>query len=149
MISIVHTDPCDSDARRLIDASEAYLSAIYPPEERFALSVDALVEEDVWFVLARQEKRAIGCGGLARYPGYGELKRIFVDPAARGQGVGHRILDALEAQARAEDLPCMRLETGADLEASVALYKSRGYRPRPAFGDYPENGASLFMEKPL
>lgn len=149
MITVRKTDPRDEAARRLIDASEAELNAIYPPEENYALSVDALVEDGVWFALAHLDGAPAGCGGLACYPGYGELKRIYVDPAARGKGVAHEILATLEAQARAEKLPIMRLETGAELTASLALYASRGYRPCPAFGDYPENGASLFLEKPL
>lgn len=149
MITVQKTDPRDADARYLIDASEAELNAIYPPEDNFALSVDALADQDVWFAVARLSGQPVGCGGLARYAGYGELKRIYVAPPARGKGVAHRILAALEDEAGRQNLPVVRLETGAELKASLALYHSRGYRPCAVFGDYPDNGASLFLEKRL
>lgn len=147
MITVLHTDPRDPEAIRLIDASEAALNEIYPPEDNFAFSVDDLVKDGVWFTVAHLDGKAVGCGGLASYSDYGELKRIFVDPSARGRGVAHTILDTLETKAKSLGLPRVRLETGAELEASLALYHSRGYRPCPAFGAYPEDGASLFLEK--
>ena len=149
MITVRPEDPTTADARRLIDASETELAALYPPEERFAFSVNELVEAGVWFAVARIDGKALGCGGLATYPGYGELKRIFVAPEARGQGLSHAILDALEDRARALGLPVVRLETGIEQEAALGLYRSRGYRDRGPFGENPANGASLFLEKAL
>ncbi len=149
MIDVTLENPATPDARNLIDASEAELAAIYPPEERFALSVDELLAQDVRFHVARMDGAAVGCGGLAVFEGYGELKRIFVAREARGKGVSHAILQALEDCAAAEHLPVVRLETGAEQKAAMHLYASRGYVRCGTFGNYPENGASIFMEKRL
>ncbi|MEM9852170.1 MAG: GNAT family N-acetyltransferase, partial [Pseudomonadota bacterium] len=78
-----------------------------------------------------------------------EIKRLFVDPMARGRGAARALMAALETHARAADLACVRLETGDRLEAAVALYKRLGYSIREAFGDYENIPASLFMEKHL
>src|SRR5687767_3032439 len=54
------------------------------------------------FVVALDEGRALACGGLARYgAGEGEIRRMYVDPAARGRGLGRAVLDALQDAARA------------------------------------------------
>jgi putative acetyltransferase len=41
------------------------------------------------------------------------------------------------------------LETGRDQIEAVRLYERAGYALRGAFGGYPDNGLSLFYEKPL
>ncbi len=149
-IAVAPEAPTGPDALRLIGASEAELSAAYPPEERFAFSVEKLVEAGVWFVVARDgDGRALGCGGLAEYPGYGELKRIYVDRQARGRGVGRAVLAALEARARALGLPLVRLETGDAQIDAMALYRRCGYMPTGRFGEYPEAATSRYFEKAL
>jgi putative acetyltransferase len=80
---------------------------------------------------------------------YGEIKRMYVDPAERGQRIGAQVLDTLEQQLAAEGVRLALLETGAEQAAAVRLYQRRGYRPRAAFGGYPDNGLSVFYEKPL
>jgi len=81
--------------------------------------------------------------------GYGELKRMFVAPAARGLGLGRRLLDRIERQARWEGLDCLRLETGIHQPEALELYRSAGYTPREPFGDYAPDPLSVFMEKRL
>lgn len=146
MITIAAENPLDADPARLIAGSEAELSALYPPEERFAFSPQELVTAGVHFLVLRVGGTAAACGGLAVCDGYGELKRIFVDPAFRGQGLAHSLLGALEEAARTHRLPAVRLETGIHQTAALGLYRARGYRACGAFGDYPADGASLFME---
>jgi putative acetyltransferase len=82
-------------------------------------------------------------------PGYGELKSVFVAEAARGRGAGALLLDRLEQAARDEALPLIRLETGDRLTAAHRLYARHGFAVRGPFGDYVENGSSVFMEKRL
>lgn len=141
--------PGTPDALALIAASEAELAALYPPEHRFAFSPEALIAAGVRFCLARRDGVAVGCGGLAPLPSYGELKRVYVAPAARGSGVAPALLAHLEAIARILALPCIRLETGHRSPAAIGLYRREGYARIGAFGDYAENGSSLFMEKRL
>lgn len=149
MIEIRPADPLSDAARSLIEASEAELASLYPPEERFALSSQQLASQNVWLVIAWLDDQPRGCGGLVPYDGYGELKRIFVSPDARGRGLSHAILETLETRARDCGLPVIRLETGIHQTAASALYQSRGYARRAHFGAYPPDGGSIFMEKSL
>jgi len=103
----------------------------------------------VRFFVARLDGEAVGCGALRIAHGYGELKRMYVAPAARGHRIGRRILDRIEAAARAEGLACLRLETGIYQPEALALYRSAGYAERDAFGAYAPDPLSVFMEKIL
>jgi putative acetyltransferase len=144
--------PCpvtQPDALRLIGESEAELAALYPPEHRHAFSPEQLIAAGVFFVLARRDGEAVGCGGMAPIDGYGELKRIFTTRTARGQGIARAVIVALEAEARRRALPLMRLETGEASPEALAAYARLGYRRRGPFGSYAENGSSVFMEKAL
>lgn len=142
--------PRQTDVERLLEALDAYQSALYPPESNHFLDVDALAAANVRFVVARREGRALGCGALRiDAAGYGELKRMFVSPEARGYKLGRRILDRIEEEARREGLACLRLETGIHQAEALALYRSAGYVEREAFGEYRPDPLSVFMEKSL
>ena len=56
---------------------------------------------------------------------------------------------ALEAEARAQGLPLMRLETGDDLYPAHRLYERHGFLRCGPFGDYVDGPHSVFMEKRL
>ena len=141
--------PRQVDVQRLLEALDAYQSALYPPESNHFLDVDALAAPNVRFFVARREGRALGCGALRIEAGYGELKRMFVSPAARGLKLGRRILDRIEEEARREGLACLRLETGIHQPEALGLYRSAGYVEREAFGEYRPDPLSVFMEKSL
>lgn len=149
-VSIAQGSPRDPDVVQLIEELDAYQSALYPPESNHFLDVEALCGPDVHFFVARREGLAIGCGALCvDAGGYGEIKRMFVHPSARGLGLGRRILECIEEQARQEGLHCIRLETGIRQPEALGLYRAAGYRERGPFGEYVEDPLSLFMEKAL
>jgi putative acetyltransferase len=79
--------------------------------------------------------------------GFGEVKRLFVAAAGRGLGVARALMAALEADAVAQGLAQVLLETSDRLVPAVTLYTSLGYRVRGKFGDYDDHPASLFMGK--
>ena len=108
-----------------------------------------MLAPEISFFVARQGERIVGTGAARRKDGYGEVKRMYVDPAWRGQRVGARLLATLEAAMRAQALPLARLETGEAQREAVRLYERCGYRRCGAFGAYPDNGLSLFFEKAL
>ncbi len=131
-------------------AGEAYAAALYPVESNHFLDVAALRRTDVAFYVARLDGAAVGIGALVRQrDGSGELKRIFVDAAARGRGIAREILRVLEDRARAEKLTCLRLETGSKSDPALALYRAAGYLEIGPFGDYGPDPLSVFMEKRL
>ncbi len=92
----------------------------------------------------------VGCAALKLHGGaYGEVKRMFVAPSERGLGLGRRLLEQVEAEARAAGLPLLRLETGTAQPEALGLYRATGYRERGPFGDYGPDPLSVFMEKAL
>jgi len=77
------------------------------------------------------------------------MKRVFVDPAARGKGVARAIMEALEQDAAKRGVTRMQLETGIKQPEAIALYRKFGYAERGPFGAYQPDPLSLFMEKRL
>ena len=67
----------------------------------------------------------------------------------RGQGLARRLISALEEQALAHGCTACMLETGPTQPEALALYERMGYKYRGAFGDYPEDPLSVFMQKEL
>ena len=92
----------------------------------------------VHFVLAWRGREAVGCGSLIWADNIvGEIKRMWVAPAARGLGIARRLLRHLEDQARAEGLKHVRLDTNRVLISAQALYRSAGYADIPRYSDNP------------
>jgi GNAT superfamily N-acetyltransferase len=88
------------------------------------------------------------CGGVKRLDDRAcEIKRMYVAPQARGQGVARRLLGALEAAARELGYAIARLDTGPDQPNARALYESAGYAEIENFNGNPV--ATYFAEKSL
>ena len=150
MISIRQASPHDPAAQRFVEELDAYHAALYPAESNHLDPVDELVKEHVYFVGAYEGDQMLGCGAVkVMSGGYGELKRMYVHPHARGQGIGRRLLNELENYLTAAGVPLARLETGIHQPEALALYRKCGYRERGPFGAYGPDPLSVFMEKSL
>ena len=140
--------PDQPDVIALIADLDAYQDTLYPAEARYALDLNSLCQPHVVFAVARTGSgQAIGCGAAVLGEHHGELKRMFVRPEARGTGVASRIIETLEAAARARGCPELSLETGPYQPEALAFYGKHGYVRCGAFGDYPEHPLSVFMTK--
>jgi putative acetyltransferase len=138
----------------LITELETELSANYPPEQRHGLSLDALFQPHIHFVVARQDGEGVGCGGIAFLSGFAELKRFYVKPDRRGHGIADTILRQLGEVAAAAGHTLLRLETGTEQQAAIRFYERSGFARCAAFEPYasmPPNAiaTSVFMEKAL
>jgi putative acetyltransferase len=132
----------------LLRQSDAYHAALYPAESNHLVDVAVLTAANVRFLVARRAGAVAGCGALViGADGEAEVKRMFVVPEARGHKIGSRILDALEAAAKAERIRVIRLETGVRQPESLGLYRRRGYTERGPFGSYQRDPLSTFFEK--
>jgi ribosomal protein S18 acetylase RimI-like enzyme len=90
----------------------------------------------------------VGCGALRFHAGApAELKRVWLAPEVRGLGIGRRLLEELERQARQRGVEALRLETNRALSEAIALYRSSGYREIEPFND--EAYAHHWFEKRL
>jgi putative acetyltransferase len=141
----------------LLEALDAYLASLYPPEANHILDLQALAAPQVSFYAARLDDRVVGCAAVRRQGGepdtqgepYGEVKRMMVSPACRGRGIGAALLRTLERRLREEGIGLALLETGRTQHEAVRLYEAAGYRLRGAFGGYPDNGLSAFCAERL
>ena len=141
---IIQVTAPGSDAGRA--ALRAYLDDV---ASRFygrpagADEVDAALREDPSddlappsgvFWVAREHGTVIGCAGLRLLgDGIGEVKRVFVAPAARRRGLGRRLMGEVEQCARDQRRTVLRLDTRADLVEARTLYSNLGYTEVPAF----------------
>ena len=149
-VRIDQESPHQPDIVRLVEELDTYLGSLYPAESNHLLDIESLAQPDVRFFVARWDGEALGCIALRVDPaGWGEVKRLFVSPRARGLGLGRRLLSALEAKAQGERLPLLRLETGIHQPEALGLFRAAGFHEIPAFGAYAPDPLSVFMEKAL
>jgi len=149
-LSIDRESPRQPEIVRLVEELDEYLGLLYPAESNHLLDVETLAQPDVRFFVGRRDGEALGCIALRVDPaGWGEVKRLYVSPRARGLGLGRQLLDALEAQARRERLALLRLETGIHQPEALGLFRAAGFHEIPAFGAYAPDPLSVFMEKTL
>jgi putative acetyltransferase len=149
----VEAEPFESDdARRLIAALDAHLASRYPPEQRFGpnLKPEHLAPGLGTFLIARAGGRAIGCGALRLLDETtAEVKRMYVEPELRGQGVAKQVLDHLESDAASLGARRLVLETGVHQVEAIGLYLRAGYEPIDCWGEYASSATSVCYEKKI
>jgi GNAT superfamily N-acetyltransferase len=107
-------------------------------------------DDDSAYLVAAVDGRAVACAAWrALADGVAELRRMYVRPSFRGRGIARQLIVAVEEDALAAGRPVIRLETGRALAAPIALYRSSGYTPIPAYGEYAGNPHSVCFEKRL
>lgn len=141
-VAIEPLDPHSAEAQACMDAYFSELQERF--EEGFdpARTVSATPEELLppagVLLVARLDGQPIGCGALKVHARrFGEIKRMWVAPDARGLGIAQRLLDALEAQAAGLGLGIVRLDTHRSLTAARALYARNGYKEIARYNDNP------------
>ena len=146
------TDPESAGARALIALSDAYMTALYPPESNHFESASALKASNVLFLGCFLQDQLVGCGAvkiLSNDGRYGELKRVFVLESHRGKGYSKAIMEQLESHLKSNGIALARLETGISQPEALGLYRRLGYVEREPFGAYAADPLSVFMEKRL
>jgi DNA-binding MarR family transcriptional regulator/ribosomal protein S18 acetylase RimI-like enzyme len=152
MVEIVAVDPEHPDARQCLRSYFAELSR--RSGTRFDPLVGSTAEPHELrppageIVVAYLRAEPVGCGAL-KHQGDGatDIKRMWVAGAARGLGLGRRLLEELETRAARAGATTVRLETSNLLHEAIALYRSAGFREVPAFNDEPF--AHHWFAKPL
>jgi putative acetyltransferase len=149
----VRPEPLDGAlARALIEELNAELLRRYPEDgaNHFRLDPEEVAPGQGVFVVAFLGEEPVGCAALRRLDTTrGEVKRMYVRPAARGQRIAAIMLGALENEARALGLTRLVLETGVRQPEAIALYRRAGFAPIPAFGEYVDSPLSVCMGKDL
>ena len=109
--------------------------AYAPPDGRLLLAIN-----DDW---------AVGCVAIRELgDGICEMKRLYMQPGHRGQGLGGRLAEAVIAEARAIGYRKMRLDSLTSLTVAAGLYRSLGFVEISAYRYNPLPDA-VFMELSL
>jgi putative acetyltransferase len=142
------------DVRTLVGELDQILSAECPPEQRHCLALDAILKPNIRFFLARLNGAAVGCGRVAPFADFAEVKRMYVRDTARRRGVAQALLVRIERTTRSAGLVLTRLETGVHQTAALRFYQLAGFQPCAAFGSYAAMATqaiatSVFLEKRL
>lgn len=149
----IEAEPFQSaDGQRLITALDTELPLLYAPEQRFGPNLKPQHVEDGRGILlvARESSQAVGCGAIRLIdPRTVEVKRMYVHPEYRGQGVGRAVLDYLEAAARDFGATRAVLETGVHQQAAIALYRHAGFTQVNCWGEYLSAPTSVCFAKEL
>jgi putative acetyltransferase len=124
------------EIRQLLAELDRALSGPYLPEQHHSLPLERLFDGNVRFFAARVDGVAVGCGGVAFYDGFAEVKRMFTQPTARRQGVAAAVLQQLEEEAKSAGYSILRLETGMYQDEAIAFYLRAGFEQCDAFGEY-------------
>jgi putative acetyltransferase len=165
-VAIERVESPTDEVRVLIEALDRELSANYPPDQRHALALSAIFQPHIRFFIARVGGEAVGCGGIALFADFAEVKRMYVRPDARGRGrgrdntggVGVGVADSIVARLANEALDAglktLRLETGTEQAAAIRFYQRCGFQRCNAFEPYASMppkaiSTSVFMEMPI
>ncbi len=152
LIQVGVSDPRDPSARACMQAYFDELSRRFDDGFDPARSTSADDEElslpAGLLLLATLHGEPVGIGALRFHDeGPPDIKRMWVAGAARGLGLGRRLLAELETRAAGRGAHVVRLETNRALAEAIALYRSAGYREVPAFNEEPY--AHHWFEKDL
>ena len=149
-------------AVRIYRASESDKDTAYGIVEEYYLAASVVVREDpqkfakeyfeagagVW--LAEVEGDVVGCVALRRLkekPGCGEIKRLYVQPSNRGQGIADFLLETVENYAKEFGYRWLYLDTAADMKAAQHFYERKGFSHCERYNDNPQ--AAIFMCKAI
>lgn len=149
MPELVRTTSENSDFAKLVRLLDADLARRDGEEHAFYAQFNKTAALQ-HVIVAYQHNVAVGCGALREIePGIMEVKRMFVVPEHRGQGIAAAVLRELENWAAEMDYKQCRLETGKKQPEAVALYSKSGYERIPNYGQYLNVENSVCFQKIL
>lgn len=151
-IVIAADDPRRADVVALLTEHLGDMHAWSSPDSVHALDLEGLVAPGMSFWTARSDRELLGMVALKAGPGgSAELKSMRTTNAARGLGIGRRLLEWVIEVATARGCTELLLETGTQDEFLPArrLYTSRGFTEIAPFGDYVLDPESVFMRLAL
>jgi GNAT superfamily N-acetyltransferase len=139
------------NGRQLLGEFEAEIASLYPgwsPTSGPSAKPSEFVAPEGLFLVAYDGDEAIACGGYKQLTiSDAEVKRLYVVPTRRGQGIAGALMEALESRAREAGYARVRLDTGDGQPGALQLYRARGY---DEIADYNANPfASHWFEKRL
>jgi GNAT superfamily N-acetyltransferase len=138
---IISEEPADSDdVCWCFEQYELELGSRfgYDVDDALPLGTEQLTRPHGLALVVRLQGAPVGCAGVKLLDdGIAEIKRMWVAPGVRGQGLGSRLLAACEDAATVAGRANARLETNERLDAALAMYRAHGYVEVEPFNDEP------------
>jgi putative acetyltransferase len=149
MLILTRTNSENQDFRRLLIFLDQYLSEKDGDDHAFYAQYNKLdtIKE---VIVAYKDGVAAGCGAIKQYAnGIAEVKRMYVHPEYRRQGIASQVLIDLEEWAKELHYESLILETGKKQTEAIQLYKNCGYVVIENYGQYAGVEDSLCLQKQL
>lgn len=148
-VNIIRTESMNADFRELVALLDQELLIRDGEEHVFYANFNKL-DKISHVVVAYVEQTAVGCGALRKFSDdTAEIKRMFVQPTHRGQGIAGKVLLELENWARELGFTACVLETGEKQPEAIRLYQKSGYTQIPNYGQYEGVLNSICMRKSI
>lgn len=148
-VALRRTDSNDRDFQYLTVLMDNDLRQRYGEVQTIYDGLNKLGEVDT-VLIAYNDNAPIGCGCFRKFSDNTiEVKRMFVEPAYRGQGVATQILSGLETWAKEKGFSRAILETGRKQPEAIHLYERSGYAITINYGPYAGMENSVCMRKKL
>jgi putative acetyltransferase len=147
MLHLTRTTSENPDFRDLVQLLDKDLRTRDGDEHAFYAQFNK-IDKINHVVVAYQNDEPVGCGAFKEFnQELVEIKRMFVLPAHRGQGVAQAVLGELEQWAQELHYAGYVLETGKKQPEAIRLYQKSGYKLIPNYGQYANVENSVCMQK--
>lgn len=149
MYTCIRANAENADFQQLVRELDATLRILDGEDHLFYAQFNK-IDKIKYAIIAYDNDVPVGCGAIKNYdPVSMEVKRMYVLPDKRGQGIASAILHELEQWALELGGRKCQLETGKKQPEAIALYAKNGYRIIPNFGQYEKVENSVCFEKVL
>jgi GNAT superfamily N-acetyltransferase len=149
MITLQRTDSSNENFRYLTGQLDQYLAKMNGSQHSFYDQFNK-IHNISHCIVAIQDDQGVACGAIKEFShGAAEVKRMFVLPDKRNQGIAFSVLRELELWAKELGYSTCILETGRAHHDAIALYQKAGYKVIPNYGQYQGVDNSICMEKSL
>jgi putative acetyltransferase len=149
MVNLIRSDSDDGAFIGLVKALDADLAKRDGEDHSFYSQFNK-IDKIKHVVVAYENGIPTGCGAIKELsPDSMEVKRMYTLPGSRGKGIASQVLAELERWAAELSYEKCLLETGKRQPEAIALYKKRGYRLIPNYGQYAGVENSVCFEKVL
>jgi putative acetyltransferase len=152
MLQIREDDLSSQEVRQLIRLHLSGMQENSPAGSVFALDLTGLQSADVTMFSAWNNGELVGIGALkALGDSAGEIKSMRTAPGHLRTGIGAAILEHILTISRQRGYRRVSLETGSgdSFAAALRLYRKRGFKNGPRFGDYIASDFNQFLHLDL
>jgi putative acetyltransferase len=149
MLTLLKTNSDNIDFQKLVALLDEDLAIRDGDDHAFYAQFNKITHIN-HVVVAYKNKEAIGCGAFKVFESaIAEIKRMFVHPQHRGQGIAGLVLAELESWVKELHYTSCILETGMKQPEAIRLYQKSGYIIIPNYGQYAGINNSVCMKKEL